>query len=362
MSWRLLVKRNLLMVAGPTEIDKEVLSAGAKPMVYNRTPEFSAFLLEIEKNLKHIYKTENDVIILSASGTGAMEAAVVNLLSAGDEAVVIDGGTFGRRWHEIARRYNVNCSVIEMEQGKTVSADMIKKAITPLTKTVFVTANETSTGVLTDLSAIGPVVKDTNAVLVVDAVSSLCADRLETDAWHCDVVITSSQKALALPPGLSFITLSQKAWRLVHESKIPKYYFDLKAYKDNLGRGQTPFTPAISILYQLDIRLKEIVATGLEVILESQRAKSIYLRTCLAELGLTVIGENPSNGVVGIRFPPEIDAYSVVQTLRNEHSIEITPSPGADKYRIARVGLFGQLERADIDKLMSSLKKVLASY
>lgn len=352
--------RNLLMVAGPTEMEEAVLNVGAKPMVYNRTPAFSEFMLKIERNLKSIFRTENDVLIISASGTGAMEAAVVNLLSEGDEVVVVHGGTFGYRWYEIASRYKVSCNLIEVRQGETVDPDLIRNALTPSTKAVFTTANETSTGVLTDIAAIGAIVKDSSAVLVVDAVSSLCADRLETDAWHCDVVLTSSQKALALPPGLSFITLSSKAWQLVHESKIPKYYFDLKDYKDNLVRGQTPFTPAISLLYQLDARLDGIIAAGLENVLESQREKSTYLRACLEKLGLSVISKNPANGVVGILFPPDIDAYVVVEKLRNDYAIEITPSPGADKHRIARIGLFGKVDCTDIDKLIVCMEKIIA--
>jgi aspartate aminotransferase-like enzyme len=268
---RATMERKLLMVAGPTEIESDVLQAAAQPMVYNRTADFSAFMLGIEDNLKRVFKTKNDVLIMCSSGTGAMEAAVVNLLSEGDEVLVVSGGVFGYRWYEIASQYNVNCKLLELPQGETATGDMIKEHLTPGIRAVFITANETSTGVLTDLAAIGDVVKATNAVLVVDAVSSLGADMLETDAWHCDVVITSSQKALALPPGLSFITLSKKAWGLVHESTIPKYYFNLKEYKNNLVRGQTPFTPAISLLYQLDLRLRKLCEAGFDGVLQSQK-------------------------------------------------------------------------------------------
>jgi len=356
------MKINKLMVAGPTEIEDIVRQAGSNLMVYNRTPEFSQFLIEIEENLKAFFKTKNDVFILSSSGTGAMEAAVVNLLSPGDEVVIVSGGTFGYRWYEIANSYNVKCLIIDMPQGDTVAPELIRDRITSNTKAVFVTANETSIGVLTDLEAIGNYVKDTNAILVVDAVSSLGADKLETDEWFCDVVITASQKALAIPPGLSFITVSEKAWKLIYKSKLPKYYFDLKRYKEDILRGQTPFTPAISLLYQLDIRLKKILETGLDVILKQQSEKAAHLCKGLKALGLDVIGRTPSSGVIGILFPPQIDAFSIVETLRHEFSIEITPSPGADKHRIARIGLFGNITFIDIDILLESLKKILIRH
>jgi aspartate aminotransferase-like enzyme len=352
-------KNNKLMVAGPTEIEEEVRQAASQPMVYNRTPEFSEFLLKIEEKLKSFFMTKNDVLIISSSGTGAMEAAVVNLLSPGDEVIVVSGGTFGQRWYEIASCYQIKCNLITVSQGECVNPEVIKEKITDKIKAIFVTANETSTGTLTNLEAIGKMVKDTNAILVVDAISSLGADRLETDSWYCDVVITSSQKALALPPGLSFITLSDKAWRMAGESKLPKYYFDLKAYKENIIRGQTPFTPPISLLYQLDIRLEKIKKIGMNIVIIQQMEKALYLRKGLESLGIEMITKNPSNGVIGILFPLEIDAFEIVKSLRNEFAIEITPSPGADKSRIARIGLFGELRLSDIDVLLCALEQLL---
>ncbi|MCX5679373.1 MAG: alanine--glyoxylate aminotransferase family protein [Candidatus Omnitrophica bacterium] len=353
------MKKNKLMVAGPTEIESDVRRGGSFPMVYNRTPKFSKFILRLEKRLKMFFKTKNDVFILSSSGTGAMECALVNFLSPGDEVVILSGGTFGHRWHEIASRFKIKSCLIAVPQGKSVDPDVVEENITKKTKAVFVTANETSTGVLIDLEAIGARVKRTNAILIVDAVSSLGADRLETDKWHCDVVITASQKALAIPPGLSLITVSKKAWRLVKNSKIDKYYFDLKAYKKNLARGQTPFTPPISLLYQLDLRLKKIHKKGMRSIIEQQKDKSLYLQKRLKAVGLKIIGSKPSSGVVGILFPDKINASDIVKKLRRKYHIEITPSPGADKTRIARVGLFGDINFFDIDVLIKALKKTL---
>lgn len=351
--------KNKLMVAGPAEMEEDVMLAGARHMAYNRTPEFSQFLLELEKKLQSFFKTKNDVYIISSSGTGAMEAAIVNLLSPGDDVVILSGGTFGQRWYDIASRYKINCNIIKVLQGESINPKIIKEKIADYTKAVFVTANETSTGTVIDLENIGKGMKDSNAILVVDAISSLGADILETDKWSCDVVIASSQKALALPPGLSFITISEKAWRLIEESKIPKYYFDLKSYKENLQRGQTPFTPPISLLYQLDVRLEKILKIGLNDVTAKQKEKSLYLQKGLSLLGLKTISQNPSNGVVGILFPPEINAFYVIQRLREEFGIEITPSYGTDKSRVARIGLFGNLTLSDIDTLLDALRQLL---
>jgi len=291
-----------------------------------------------------------------------MEAAVVNVLSSGDEVVVLSGGTFGHRWSEIAERYGADCKLLEVPQGYSVSPDEIREKISKNTKAVFVTANETSSGVLIDVEGIGKIVRDTDAILVVDAVSSLGADRLDMDAWGLDVVITSSQKALALPPGLSFISVSEKAWNRINKSNLPKYYFDLKYYRDNIRRGQTPFTPPISLLYQLDVRLDMILKKGHDNVIEEQRTKALYLKDRLGSLNLEVIGKNHSSGVLGIRFPGNVDAFSVVQSLRENYGIEITPSPGEDKSRVARVGLFGEITMKDIDGFIDSLTQVLNQH
>lgn len=348
-----------MMVAGPTEIEKEVREAGSWPMVYNRTPEFSEFILDIEEKLKVFFRTRNDVFIMASSGTGAMEAAVINVLSKGDEVIIVSGGTFGHRWYEIASRYGASCRLLHMCQGESIKPNHIKNALSVKTRAVFVTANETSTGVVIDLEGIGKEVEKTNAILVVDAVSSMGADVIDTDKWCLDVVITSSQKALALPPGLSFISVSNKAWKCVEISDLPKYYFDLKFYRENICRGQTPFTPPVSLLYQLSLRLNKYLEKGADRTVEDIHKKSLYLRKGLKSIGLEVFGQFPSNGVTGILFPANIDASEVVKALREKYLIEIAPSPGKDKRSIARIGLFGDVKYDDIDRLLSAIAELV---
>src|SRR3989338_7648441 len=240
------MKKTYLLTPGPTPLPPEVLQAMARPIIHHRTPQFQAVLKEATVGLKYVYQTKGDVFILASSGTGAMEAAVVNLLSGGDTALTIQGGKFGERWTEICKSYGIILEIIDVRWGEAVKPCEIEKRLkaNPKIKAVFATLCETSTGVVNDIAAIGKVIKDTNAVLVVDAISGLGAIDLETDAWSCDVVVSGSQKGLMLPPGLGFISLSQKAWKLAADSRCPKYYFDLKAAGKAWESTDTPFTPA----------------------------------------------------------------------------------------------------------------------
>ncbi|MDD4894498.1 MAG: alanine--glyoxylate aminotransferase family protein, partial [Candidatus Omnitrophica bacterium] len=240
------MRKNYLLTPGPTPLPPQVLEAMARPIFHHRTPQFQAILKEAGEGLKYVYQTSNDVFILASSGTGAMEAAVVNLLSPGDTAMVIQGGKFGERWTELCKTYGITPEIIDVEWGKAVSPDEIGKRLkaNPKIKAVFTTLCETSTGVVNDIAAIGRVVKDTSAVLVVDAISGLGAIDLQTDAWNCDIVVSGSQKGLMLPPGLGFISVSPKAWKLIEESKSPKYYLSLNKAKKAWGSTDTPFTPA----------------------------------------------------------------------------------------------------------------------
>ena len=348
-----------VMVVGPTEIEDAVRQEGAAHQVYNRTLEFSEFILALEAKLKRLFRTQNNVYIVNCSGTGIMECSLVNFLSPGDRVIILSSGVFGRRWHEIGTAFGLDCVMIETEQGQQADLTMLEKHLTPETRAVFVTANETSTGTLCDLKSIGAMVEPSNAILIVDAISSLSANRLETDAWHCDVVVSSTHKAIAVPPGVSLISVSEKAWRHEAVAKLPKYYFDLGSYKANMVSGQTPFTPAISLLFQLNARLDQIEEEGADNVIERHRGLSDYLRGKLDAMHIKTFDINPSNGMVAIRFSPEIDAYEIVCRLRKKFSIQITPSPEPDKHKIARVGLFGNITRADIDDFVLALKSTI---
>jgi aspartate aminotransferase-like enzyme len=227
------MRKNYLLTPGPTPLPPQVCEAMARPIIHHRTPQFQLILKEASEGLKYVFQTQNDVFILASSGTGAMEAAVVNILSSGDTAIAVEGGKFGERWTEICQSYGINTEVINVEWGRAVEPKEIEKKLkaNPKIKAVFTTLCETSTGVATDIEAIGKVVKETQAVLVVDAISGLGAIPMAFDAWFCDMVVSGSQKGLMLPPGLGFISISPKAFKLMESSKCPKYYFDLKRQK-----------------------------------------------------------------------------------------------------------------------------------
>ena len=233
------MRKNYLLTPGPTPLPPQVQESMSRPIIHHRTPQFQAILKEAAEGLKYVFQTQNDVFILTSSGTGAMEAAVVNLLSPSDTALIVQGGKFGERWTEICQSYGITAEVIDVEWGKAVSPSEIEKRLkaNPAIKAVFTTLCETSTGVAVDIEAIGKVVKDTPAVLVVDAISGLGAIDLKTDAWNVDVAVSGSQKGFMLPPGLGFISVSPKAWKLIDTAKSPKYYFS--ALRLRKGVGQT---------------------------------------------------------------------------------------------------------------------------
>ncbi|MCK4519298.1 MAG: alanine--glyoxylate aminotransferase family protein, partial [Candidatus Omnitrophica bacterium] len=234
-----MLKKRYLLTPGPTPVPPESLLAMAKPIIHHRTKEFRAILAEAVEGLKYVYQTKNDVLIFASSGTGAMESAVCNLLSKGDKVIAVSGGKFGERWGEICEVYGVSARIIDIEWGKAVDPAVIKNELEKDSeiKAVFTTLCETSTGVRTDIKAIAEITKGHQAVLVVDAISAVGAEELKTDEWGVDVVVSGSQKGLMIPPGLAFISLSEKAYRLTEASDLPKYYFDIKKAKKSIEKG-----------------------------------------------------------------------------------------------------------------------------
>jgi serine---pyruvate transaminase len=348
-----------MMLPGPADIEEKIRLLGSKPLVYNRTPEFSDFISEIEEGLKYVFQTRNDVFILTCSGTGAMEAAVVNTLSKNDTVIVANNGTFGERWSEICEAYGVNVIEIKEGLGKSIDPKKVEENLFEEIKAVFVTIDETCCGALSDVEAIGKIVKNSNAILVVDAISSLGSDVFKTDEWNCDVVIASSHKGLAVAPGLAFMTMSEKAWKLVENSDLPSYYFNAKSYKNNIVRGQTPFTPAIAILYQLQGRLKKIKDETIEGYIQRYSILSQRLKSGILKLGLKLVPEVNSNFVLGIYTPEEVDAYQLVQIMKNKYDIFIAPSPGELKTKMIRIGTLGDITKEDVDFTIDCLKKTL---
>ena len=357
------MRKSYLLTPGPTPIPPQVAEAEAKPIIHHRTPQFQAVLKEVSEGLKYVFQTANDVFILASSGTGAMEAAVVNLLSPGDTAITVQGGKFGERWTEICKSYGINAEIIDVEWGKAVSPDEIKNRIKNSKagiKAVFTTLCETSTGVVNDIAAIGKVVNDTDAVLAVDAISGLGAIDLKTDAWFCDVVVSGSQKGLMLPPGLGFISVSPKAWKLMETSKSPKYYFDLKTAKKALAQTDTPFTPAITLIIALSESLRMMKQDGLENVILRHKKMANAARAAIKALGLELFAPLSSSDVVtAVKVPQGIDGEKLVKTMRDTYGVTIAGGQSELKGKVFRIAHMGYIEEFDIIICLACLEKVL---
>ncbi|MGA2774518.1 MAG: alanine--glyoxylate aminotransferase family protein [Candidatus Omnitrophota bacterium] len=356
------MKKNYLLTPGPTPLPPQVLEAMSRPIIHHRTPQFQEILKEATEGLKYVYQTKNDVFILTSSGTGAMEAAVVNLLSPQDIALVVQGGKFGERWAEICKAFGINTDIINVEWGKAVEPKEIAAKLknNPKIKAVFTTLCETSTGVNNDIEAIGKVVAGSEAALVVDAISGLGAIDLKTDAWSCDVVVSGSQKGFMLPPGLGFISVSAKAWKLIEDSKSPRYYLDLRKTKKAIEKTDTPFTPAITLVIALVEVLKMIKQDGLENVFNRHERMAQAVRAAMKGLGLELFAPSAASGAVtAVKVPAGLDAEKLVKTMRDTYGVTI--AGGQDElrgkvFRIAHMGFIGEF---DIITVISCLEKVL---
>jgi aspartate aminotransferase-like enzyme len=341
----------------------------ARPIIHHRTPQFQEVLKEVNEGLKYVFQTKNDVFVFASSGTGAMEAAVINLLSPRDTVLTIEAGKFGERWTEICQAYGINTEVIKVQWGEAVDPHKIEEKLnntrhktqdTRHIKAVFTTLCETSTGVVNDIEAIGKIVQDTEAVLVVDAISGLGAIDLKTDAWFCDIVVSGSQKGLMLPPGLGFISLSPKAWKLVEDSQCPKYYFDLRVAKKAFDKTDTPFTPAITLILALKEALKMLREDGLENVFLRHRKLADATRSAMKALGLELFASTaPSDVVTAVKVPQGIDGEKLVKTMRDTYGVTIAGGQDELKGKIFRIAHMGFIEEFDIITGISCLEKVL---
>lgn len=354
--------KNYLLTPGPTPVPPEALDAMARPIIHHRTPQFQAILKEVEENLKYVFKTKNDVLIFAASGTGAMEGSVVSLLSPGEKAIVVRGGKFGERWGELCAAYGIEFIAIDVEWGKAVDPQEIKKILEKdnKIKAVYVTLCETSTGVATDIKAIADITKDTQAVLVVDAISALGAVPLKTDEWGIDVVVSGSQKGLMIPPGLAFVSLSKKAMDLVEKSKLPKYYFNFKTHKKSIEKNDTPYTPAVNLIIGLGEALKIIKKDGIDSVIARHKKHAQAVRAAMKALGLELFAPDAySDAVTSVRVPEGVDGAKLVKTMRDTYGVAMAGGQAQVKGKIFRIATMGYITAADLKTGIETLEKVL---
>jgi aspartate aminotransferase-like enzyme len=357
------MKRNLLLTPGPTQVPPQLCEALGRPIIHHRTPQFQDCIKQVVEGLKEVFQTKNDIYILTSSGSGAMEAAVVNLLSPGDKAIAVDGGKFGERWVELCRTYNVNTIVHKVPWGKAPTAQEIESllAANPDAKAVFITLAETSTGVTPDVAAIGDAVKNSAAVLVVDAVSGLAVQEIKTDEWHCDVVVSGSHKGLMLAPGLAFVSASPKAIDMINKSSMPRYYFDLRECKKAMEKTDTPFTPAIGIMMALVESLNMIKKDGLKNMFARYARLARAVRAGCAAIGLELYPDAScsTNVLTAVKVPASIDGEKLTKTMRDTHGITFAGGQDHLKGKVIRMAHMGALDEYDILAGLACLEKVL---
>lgn len=356
--------KKYLFAPGPTPIPPEVIQAMSDAVIHHRAPEFLPVLEEVREGLKWLFQCKNEVLIFASSGTGAMEGAVTNTLSRGDKALVVIGGKFGERWDEICRAYGVDVIPINVPWGEAVDPAVIKKELekNPDIKAVLFQASETSTGVAHPVKEIAEIVRNyENTLCIVDAITGIGVFDIPADKWGIDVVVGGSQKALMLPPGLAFAAVSDKAWKFVEKSNLPKYYFNFKSELKNLQKNQTAYTPAVTLILGLRQSLKMLRAEGLENIFARHEKLASATRAGVQAMGLELFAKSPSNAVTAVKAPPGIDGQAVVKGFREKFRITIAGGQSQLKGKIFRIAHLGYFDRFDIAMVLSALESVLIS-
>ena len=354
-----------LMSPGPTPIPPEVSAAGALPIIHHRTPEFGEIFTRVNENLKQVFLTESDIFTYAASGTGAFEGAVQNLFSPGDKVLVVNNGNFGNRWVKMSRAFGLEVTELKYDWGQKADNDEVAEAVAadPEIKAAMCTLSETSTGTVNDIEGFARATED--VLTIVDAVSGLGAATLRTDEWGVDVVVAGSQKALMTPPGLGFVTVSERAWKAHEESRMPRYYFDFAAAKKAYEKTppQTAWTPAVSLIIQLDIALNQILAEGVENVFERHVLLGRASREGIKGLGLQLFGpdEDLNSAVTAAWVPEGVDGKQLVRLVFREHGIQVAGGQGPMEGRIFRIGHCGYFDAYDIISTIAATELALES-
>lgn len=359
------MKKRYLLAPGPTPVPEAALLAMAQPIIHHRTPQFSEIFKETTELLKNVFQTKEDVLILAASGTGAMEGSIVNLYSPGDEVIVVNGGKFGERWGKISEAYGLKVHWLKVEWGKAVNPADVKKLLdeNPKVKGVLVQASETSTTATHPIRELAALTKDRDCLLIVDGITAVGVFDMPMDAWGIDVLVSGSQKAFMLPPGLAFAALSSKAWKFQETAKCPKFYFDFKKERKNLKDNTTAYTPAVTLIIGLNTALKMIMDEGLENVFKRHDRLARATRAASVALGMKLLAPDaPSNAATGVFVPEGVDGGKLVKYLRDE--VGVTMAGGQDhlKGKILRIAHLGYIDTFDIIISISAIEIALAKF
>jgi len=354
-----------LRIPGPIPVPDDILEEMSGPMINHRGPEYKELLFRTTDRLKRVFETEGDVWILTSSGTGAMEAAIVNTLSPGDKVVNATIGVFGNRFTDIAEIYGAEVTTLNFPFGEVIDLDILRDTLNkdPEIKAVMVTHNETSTGVTNDLQAVAGVIKgEFDKLVLVDGISSVASLPLSTDAWGCDIVATASQKGWMVPPGLAFISMSERAWEAHAEATMPRFYFDAAMYKRYYELGQPPYTPSVSIMFALDLALDKILAEGMGSVFERHAGIGQFTRDGVQSLGLSIFPKDAgtaSDTVTAVSIPDGVDGAKMLSLMRTEHDVILSGGQASLGGKIFRIGHMGITTTEDIQGVIDALKIVL---
>ncbi|MDH5543873.1 MAG: alanine--glyoxylate aminotransferase family protein [Nitrospinota bacterium] len=356
--------KSYLLSPGPTPVPERVLLAMAQPIIHHRTPQFSAVFADTAERLKKVFNTKQDVLILSSSGTGAMEASVTNSFSVGEKVLVVNGGKFGERWGKIAEAYGLKVEWMNVEWGNAVDPAAIKAALDKdsAIKGVLMQATESSTTVKYPIKEIAQITKNSDVLLVVDGITGVGVFDIPMDEWGIDILISGSQKAFMLPPGLAFIALSEKAWKKVDGAKNNKFYFDLKKERKNLADKTTAYTPAVSLINGLREVLNMLDEIGLDNWYKRTALLAKAAQAGTAALGLKMVTDSPSEAMTGVFLPEGVDGNKLVKVLRDK--VGITFAGGQDQWKgkIIRIAQLGYIGEFDIVIALSSIEMALARF
>jgi aspartate aminotransferase-like enzyme len=356
------IRKQRLLTPGPTPLYPPALHAMMASDVHHRTEDFRKAYRACLADLKEVMGTQNDVLMFCASGTGAMDATVSNLFSRGDKVIVCVAGKFGERWAEIAKAYGLDANVLTVPYGQVVSPEQVREALAkePATKGVFLQASETSTGAAHDVRAIAGAVRNTGAILVVDAITGLGTMPLDIDGWGLDVVIGGSQKAFMIPPGLAFLSISPKAWKFAETADLPHFYFNFKKEKKSGDAGESSWTPSTALILALAEALKYVKTLGMSKLVANAQMLAEATRAAMAALGLELFSAAaPGSSVTAVKAPAGLDSGVIVKEFRNRFGAVIANGQGSMKGQIFRIAHLGYFDFADLFAVVAGLEIIL---
>lgn len=364
---RVMDDKLMLMIPGPTPVPEKALTAMGRHPIGHRSGEFSELVAEVLADLKWLHQTQNDVLVVTASGTGAMEAGIINVLSSGDRVLVGSNGKFGDRWAKVAKAYHLDVQTITADWGQPLDPEAFREALEADTnkeiKAVILTHSETSSGVLNDLETINRHVKaHGEALIIVDAVTSLGACSVPIDEWGLDVVASGSQKGYMIPPGLGFVCMSDRAWKAYETSNLPRFYFDLGPYRKNAAKNTTPFTPPVNLFFALQASLRMMRAEGLDSIFARHDRLKRAAREAVKAMGLPLLGpDNCASPAVTAVAPNSVDAEQIRSVMKKQFDIALAGGQDHLKGKIFRIGHLGFVSDRDLLCAIGSLEATLQS-